>query len=443
MIRIIIARGDYDALLEHLLGDLSKEQAAFLPTGYVTDADEIVLLVRGVIPVPANAFLTQSAGYLEVAPEFLAPIVKKCREDGLALIDAHTHPFSRGATTFSGIDDGGDERLVPKVLARLRAPFYGSLVFSQSRVDGRVVQRDVAGSRPIDSIRVVRIPLEDIPTVSGSGPRLGDLAPTHHRQILAIGEVGQRRLAGLRAAVVGVGGIGSQVVQQLAHLGVGHIVVCDRDGVEESNRSRIVGSEPGDVADGRFKVDVMARLVRRVNPAAKMVTLPYAVEDRRAWAALRTVDVIFSCTDTTASRDFLAKFASRYLIPLIDTGTEVEVAGIGEIRNAAGRVSVTLPGVGCLHGAGILGGSDQPAAGAYGTPMPDPAVISINGVPASMAVTSLLTLVTGLERQKPENVSQEYRALQGRVQHTAFPGPACDACEALHGQGDVGLSGES
>jgi hypothetical protein len=443
MIRIIVTSRDYDALLEHLLGDLSKEQAAFLPAGYVVDGEEIALLVRQVIQVPPDGFLTQSGGYLEVSPEFLAPIVKQCREEGLALIDAHTHPFSRGATSFSGIDDRGDAALVPKVLARLRAPFYGSLVFSQSRIDGRIVQRDVAGSRHIDSIRVVRTPLDDIQTVSGSESRLGDLEAAHHRQILAIGEVGQRRLAGLRAAVVGVGGIGSQVVQQLAHLGVGHISVCDGDKVEESNRSRVVGSEPDDVTEGRLKVDVMARLVRRVHPAAKIVTLPYAVEDRRAWAALRTMDVIFCCTDTTASRDFVAKFASRYLIPLIDTGTEVETAGIGEIRNAGGRVTVTIPSVGCLHGAGILGSVDVPGAGAYGTPTPDPAVISINGVPASMAVTGLLTLLVGLERQKPENVNLEYLVLRARVQHTAFPAPECDACAALRGQGDVGLSGAS
>ncbi len=83
------------------------------------------------------------------------------------------------------------------------------------------------------------------------------------------------------------------------------------------------------------------------------------------------------------------------------------------------------------NGAGILRRPDQEAGGAYGTVLPDPAVISLNGVPASMAVTSLLTLLTGLEREKPENVNQEYRALKAKVQHTAFPGPACDACRAL------------
>jgi molybdopterin/thiamine biosynthesis adenylyltransferase len=440
MIRVVFARRDYDALRGHLLEDLSKEQAAFMPAGYVIEGEEVVLLVRGVVPVPPSGFLAQSGGYLEVSPEFLAPIVKQCREEGLALIDAHTHPFSRGATSFSGIDDRGDARLIPKVLARLRAPFYGSLVFSQARVDGRIVQRDAAGMRPIDSIRVVRTPLEDLPTVSGLGPRIGDLAEMQHRQILAIGEVAQRRLAGLHVGVVGVGGIGSQVVQQLAHLGVGFIVVCDPQRVEESNRSRIVGSEPEDVVECRPKVDVMKRLVSRVNLAATVVPLPYTVDDPRAWSALRSLDVIFSCTDTTNSRDFLTKFASRYLIPLIDTGTEVEVTGIGKIRNAAGRVTVMLPGEGCLHGAGVLRGPDQATDGAYGTPFPDPAVISLNGVVASMAVTGLLTLVTGFEREKPENVNLEYRVLQARVQHTTFPGPACDACRALYGQGDVGLS---
>lgn len=68
----------------------------------------------------------------------------------------------------------------------------------------------------------------------------------------------------LRVAVVGCSGTGSIVVEQLARLGVGHLILVDPDVVEYKNLNRILNSTNEDAALRRSKVEVMARAIARM-----------------------------------------------------------------------------------------------------------------------------------------------------------------------------------
>lgn len=48
-----------------------------------------------------------------------------------------------------------------------------------------------------------------------------------NRNIQFFGKEGQEKLASTRVAVIGVGGLGTFVINQLAMLGVGHIALID------------------------------------------------------------------------------------------------------------------------------------------------------------------------------------------------------------------------
>jgi hypothetical protein len=82
-----------------------------------------------------------------------------------------------------------------------------------------------------------------------SGPARAD---RFDRNVRAFGIKGQRRLGDVTAGIVGVGGLGSLVAEQLARLGVTEFVLVDPDIVEESNLSRLVGAYDHHV--GRPKV---------------------------------------------------------------------------------------------------------------------------------------------------------------------------------------------
>ena len=113
------------------------------------------------------------------------------------------------------------------------------------------------------------------------------------RQALAFGPEVNSLLKQLSVAVVGCGGTGSPVVQLLARLGVGRIIVIDDDVVEHSNLNRLHGATRKDADNAVSKVDVMAREVTRMG-------LDVAIRSMKGWVdapqirdALKSCDVIF------------------------------------------------------------------------------------------------------------------------------------------------------
>src|SRR5258707_11232362 len=51
-----------------------------------------------------------------------------------------------------------------------------------------------------------------------------------------------------RVSIIGLGGGGSHVVQQLAHIGIGSFLLFDSDHVEDSNLNRLVAATQADIA---------------------------------------------------------------------------------------------------------------------------------------------------------------------------------------------------
>ncbi len=67
----------------------------------------------------------------------------------------------------------------------------------------------------------------------------------------------QSRLAAARVLVVGAGALGNEVIKNLSLLGVGHLVIVDRDRIERSNLSRSILFRPAD--EGQPKATCAAR----------------------------------------------------------------------------------------------------------------------------------------------------------------------------------------
>src|SRR5689334_16481980 len=74
-------------------------------------------------------------------------------------------------------------------------------------------------------------------------------------------------------ALVGLGGGGSHLGQQLAHIGVGNFLLIDPDVVEESNLNRLIGAAPEDSVKSSRKAEVAKRLIQNINPQANVKTI--------------------------------------------------------------------------------------------------------------------------------------------------------------------------
>ena len=119
------------------------------------------------------------------------------------------------------------------------------------------------------------------------------------------GREGQERVAKATVAVVGLGGLGSWIAEQLARAGVGELRLIDRDVVEESNLPRQTLYLDEDAKRGRPKAEAAAERLAGVGGPTKL--RPFARELRR-----RTIDELLGGCEVVA--DGLDHFLGRFLI---------------------------------------------------------------------------------------------------------------------------------
>lgn len=209
-----------------------------------------------------------------------------------------------------------------------------------------------------------------------------------------------------RVAVLGLGGGGSHIVQQLSHVGFRNFTVCDPDVVEDSNLNRLIGATEADVARRTPKVDVAERLILGLAPNARIEKLTSRWQE--STGSVRVADIIFGCLDGYAERQALEAFARRYLIPLIDIGMDVHVVD-GSPPAMSGQVIVSLPGSPCMQCLGFLNSTTlAKEATNYGDAGIRPQVVWANGVLASTAVGLASDLLTAWTGAAPPPIYIEY-----------------------------------
>lgn len=447
---ITFTRSNFDKMYNHVIQG-RDEEAAFLLCGVAETHSSTNILVREVVAVPDSAFIIKGGAFLKIDPEFMMPIIKQARLDKLSVISVHSHPFSRHNVTFSSIDYGGDAVLIPKICSRVPDRPHGHIVVGRNSLDARLWKKNAYDGVPVDEVKIVGKKFQKIYPTSSPASADSRLSEMHQRQILAVGEEAQIRIQQMKVGIVGLGGIGSQVFQQLAHLGVRYFVLIDPDVVEESNRSRLVGSKSEDAKARTPKVAIMKRIAGDIDSRIKIMAIQDSIYNLSVARTLIDVDVVFCCTDNLHSRMVLNRMAFQYLIPLIDLGIDIQASQEGKITSAGGRVMTMLPDGPCLDCMGMLDAqviSDEISSlgegvlttGAYvtGAEVPNPSVISLNGVVASLGVTEFLNMLTELESRRGQDTYKVYRVLDGDVRAVAMkPINQCAICKEVQAQGDA------
>lgn len=170
-----------------------------------------------------------------------------------------------------------------------------------------------------------------------SSPVDNPLWERYSRQILfkGIGEAGQRRLAGARAAVVGCGALGSQQASLLVRAGVGEIVIIDRDFVEESNLQRQTLYDEQDAAERTPKALAAAAHLVRANSGVRIIPRVADLTPQNIAGLLAGAQVILDGTDN---------FETRFLIN--DFSVEAGIAWVyGAAVGSTGLCMTIRPGV--------------------------------------------------------------------------------------------------
>ena len=133
------------------------------------------------------------------------------------------------------------------------------------------------------------------------------------------GDGGYAHLRRLRAAVVGVGGVGSWAAEALARSGVAELTLIDLDHVAESNVNRQVQALGATL--GQAKVLALRERVADIHPGCRVHAVEEFVEPGN-WPALlpRPVDVVVDACDQVAAKLTLAAWALEQQVPFVAVG---------------------------------------------------------------------------------------------------------------------------
>lgn len=139
----------------------------------------------------------------------------------------------------------------------------------------------------------------------------------YKRQILLpeIGISGQKRLAEARVLLIGVGGLGCPVLQNLVGAGVGTIGLVDGDVVEETNLHRQFLYTLNDC--GKKKVVVAAEVVAKQNPEVAIVSYQDYFTKQNCLEIVSDYQIIVDCSDNIPTRYLINDVAVTKGIPMV------------------------------------------------------------------------------------------------------------------------------
>lgn len=342
-----IQESHYEALTAHLFPDRKFERAAYLLCSISKSDDETRLLVQEVIPV-AEEHIDESSdiGMVIDQPSYLRAL-KKAARGHQCFVFVHSHPPNY--LRHSPKDDETELPLFRTAYVRIHRDdaVHASIVMSDpKRPIGRVWLKNQQTS-PIDRIRIIgnRFRFYD-----DANEAAADLT-MFSRQIEAFGEAFQKFLRVLHVGVVGLGGTGSAVCEQLIRLGVAKLTVCDPQTFESTNINRVYGSRMED--GGTEKSAIAERQAETIGLGTELRPLKGAITELAIAKAFRHCDIIFGCTDDEWGRAVLTRVATYYLIPVFDMGVQI-TSEAGQIKSVRGRVTTLIPGSPCLFCRGII-----------------------------------------------------------------------------------------
>ena len=121
-----------------------------------------------------------------------------------------------------------------------------------------------------------------------------------HVALSQVGEEGQARIGSSTVLIIGLGGVGCASASYLASAGVGQLLLCDFDTVDETNLGRQTLYGPADV--GQLKAVRAASRLASMNPDVRLTEIPDRLSDEALAEAVSQADIVLDGCDNFATR---------------------------------------------------------------------------------------------------------------------------------------------
>ncbi|MFB9966472.1 ThiF family adenylyltransferase [Sinosporangium siamense] len=283
--------------------------------------------------------------------------------------------------------------------------------------------------------------------------------PTYDRQTRWFSDRGQLLLNSLKVAVIGAGGAGSLLVEYLARLGVGHLVIIDPERIELTNLPRVVGStrwgartwltrdsQPGWMRrlgdrTATPKVRIAARVARAANQKVRVETVFGTIADASVAQRLVDCDFMFLAADTMQARLVFNALVHQYLIPGAQVGAKVQAdRTTGDILDIFTVHRPVTPDLGCLWCNGLINTArlqeealtpEERRAQRYvdDPTVTAPSVITLNATATAHAANDFLFSALGLSDRDAQHHFQRWVPRTSKMYYDGIrKDPACPEC---------------
>ncbi|OPY66023.1 MAG: putative adenylyltransferase/sulfurtransferase MoeZ [Syntrophorhabdus sp. PtaU1.Bin002] len=163
------------------------------------------------------------------------------------------------------------------------------------------------------------------------------LPARYQRNRQTISTADQLKLFESKVAVIGCGGLGGYIVEELSRLGVGTIKAIDPDVFEEHNLNRQVLCRVSNL--GKSKARAAEVRVHEINPAVKVIPIKDAFSRQNGLKLLEGINIVADALDNVPTRIDLARICEFLEIPLVH----------GTIGGWYGQVTTQWPGEGTIQ----------------------------------------------------------------------------------------------
>lgn len=151
------------------------------------------------------------------------------------------------------------------------------------------------------------------------------------RQLPLLEKEEQEKFGNAKITVVGCGGIGGEVIEMLARMGVGKLVLVDEDAFDITNLNRQTFATFDNL--GRDKSTVARKKVESINPNVEVESFTEHVSEKNITDIIKDSDIVVDALDNILTRVIISRKAREMKIPFVH----------GAIHGTMGQVTVFLP----------------------------------------------------------------------------------------------------
>lgn len=417
-----------------------KEGAGYLFCSTSKTTNEEKLIVREYILVEQEDIESNSNNFISIKSKSYVSAIIQADKKKMSVVLIHNHP--NGRDKYSSQDNREEYEFFRTANIRAEGRHHGSLIFSKNQGNYNLIGRVCLSDKNMVSFKKIRVVGKQLSIHIQNTGKL--IVPSWaDRQVRAFGSKDiQKIIKKMHIGVVGVGGTGSAICEQLIRLGIGTITVVDGQTIEDTNVSRLYGSRLSDI--GKPKVSVIKRLADDIGFGTTINTIQDFIYSKDAAMALRDCDFIFCCTDDHQGRSILNRMSIWYLIPVIDMAVTIDADKTGKIKDITGKITILSPGNTCLWCREALS-SQKIQAEVMSRCNPteyklrrkenyveeldehDPAIIMLTTAVASQSILEFVHMITGI--LGVDRTSTEIRLLfdNTEIRSNSRPGkPDCD-----------------